>query len=381
MKLAIQFGAGNIGRGFIGKLLSEAGYSVYFADINKAVIQELHDKKEYVVEVVGDNYQEVTVKNVDGVLSTDEKLVELISEAEIITTAVGPNVLRIIAKTVAEGLTARFNSGNREYLNIIACENMIKGSTFLKEEVYNYLEDGVKSYADKYVGFPDSAVDRIVPPMEESDDVLRVRVEEFQEWIVDKTLFKGGIPEINGMQTTDNLMAFVERKLFTLNTGHAITAYLGVLKGYETVKESIEDEEIQKLVVSAMKESGEVLINRYGFDREAHYKYIDKILGRFKNPYLKDEVKRVGREPLRKLGFNDRLIKPLRGTMEYNLKNDNLVYGIAAALLYSNEDDGQSVELQEKISKEGIEEAVREVTCLEDSSQIFKIVKTYEKIS
>lgn len=381
MKLAIQFGAGNIGRGFIGKLLSEAGYSVYFADINKAVIQELHDKKEYVVEVVGDNYQEVTVKNVDGVLSTDEKLVELISEAEIITTAVGPNVLRIIAKTVAEGLTARFNSGNREYLNIIACENMIKGSTFLKEEVYNYLEDGVKSYADKYVGFPDSAVDRIVPPMEESDDVLRVRVEEFQEWIVDKTLFKDGIPEINGMQTTDNLMAFVERKLFTLNTGHAITAYLGVLKGYETVKESIEDEEIQKLVVSAMKESGEVLINRYGFDREAHYKYIDKILGRFKNPYLKDEVKRVGREPLRKLGFNDRLIKPLRGTMEYNLKNDNLVYGIAAALLYSNEEDGQSVELQEKISKEGIEEAVREVTCLEDSSQIFKIVKTYEKIS
>ncbi len=381
MKLAIQFGAGNIGRGFIGKLLSEAGYSVYFADINKAVIQELHDKKEYIVEVVGDNYQEAKVKNVDGVLSTDEKLVELISEAEIITTAVGPNVLRIIAKTVADGLTARFNSGNREYLNIIACENMIKGSTFLKEEVYNYLEDGVKSYADQYVGFPDSAVDRIVPPMEESDDVLRVRVEEFQEWIVDKTLFKGGIPEIGGMQTTDNLMAFVERKLFTLNTGHAITAYLGVIKGYETVKESIEDEEIQKLVVSAMKESGEVLINRYGFDREAHYKYIDKILGRFKNPYLKDEVKRVGREPLRKLGFNDRLIKPLRGTMEYNLKNDNLVYGIAAALLYSNEEDGQSVELQEKISKEGIEEAVRDVTCLEDSSQIFKIVETYKKIS
>ena len=381
MKLAIQFGAGNIGRGFIGKLLSEAGYRVYFADINKAVIQELHNKKEYVVEVVGSNYAEEVVKNVDGVLSTDEKLLELISEAEIITTAVGPNVLRIIAKTVADGLTAKFNSGNREYLNIIACENMIKGSTFLKEEVYNHLEDGVKSYADKYVGFPDSAVDRIVPPMEESDDLLRVRVEEFQEWIVDKTLFKGGIPEINGMQTTDNLMAFVERKLFTLNTGHAITAYLGVLKGYETVKESIEDEEIQKLVVSAMKESGEVLINRYGFDRETHYKYIDKILGRFKNPYLKDEVKRVGREPLRKLSFNDRLIKPLRGTMEYNLKNDNLIYGIAAALLYNNEEDGQSVELQEKISKEGIEEAVREVTCLEDSSQIFKIVKTYEKIS
>ena len=134
-----------------------------------------------------------------------------------------------------------------------------------------------------------------------------------------KTL-KGEIPKIEGMQLTDNLMAFVERKLFTLNTGHAITAYLGVLKGYETVKESIEDEEIATIVKEAMKESGEVLINRYGFEREKHYLYIDKIINRFKNPYLKDEVSRVGREPLRKLGFNDRLIKPLRGTIEYNTK-------------------------------------------------------------
>lgn len=377
MKLAIQFGAGNIGRGFIGKLLSEAGYNVYFADINKTVIQDLQDKKEYVVEVVGSNYKEETVKNVDGVLSTDEKLLELISKAEIITTAVGPNVLKIIAKTIAEGLSIRFNSGNSEYLNIIACENMIQGSSFLKKEVYRYLDDDVKKYADQYIGFPDSAVDRIVPPMEESKDVLRVRVEEFKEWIVDETLFKGEIPKIEGMQLTDNLMAFVERKLFTLNTGHAITAYLGVLKGYDTVKESIEDEDIQKLVISAMKESGEVLINRYGFDREAHYKYIEKILNRFKNPYLKDEVKRVGREPLRKLSFNDRLVKPLRGTMEYSLKNDSLVYGIAAALMYSNDEDTQAMELQKKIKSEGIEEVVKEVTCLEDSSQILKIVKTY----
>ena len=278
MKKAIQFGAGNIGRGFIGAILSENGYEVCFADINENVISELNNKKEYVVEVVGQKCEEIIIKNVCGVLSNGEEIFEKIKEAEIITTAVGPGVLKIIAKTIAKGIEERMNSGIKENLNIIACENMIKGSSTLKEETFKYLSEDAKEYVNQYVGFPDSAVDRIVPPMEKTEDILRVRVEEFKEWIVDETLFKGEVPKIEGMTLTKNLMAFIERKLFTLNTGHAITAYLGVLKGYKTIKESIEDPEIKNIVLGAMKESGEVLINRYNFDRESHYKYIEKIL-------------------------------------------------------------------------------------------------------
>jgi mannitol-1-phosphate 5-dehydrogenase len=378
MKVAIQFGAGNIGRGFIGKLLSNSGYKVYFVDINKEIINALKEKKEYTVEVVGEKKEEILVKNVDGVLSTDETtLIELIKEAEIITTAVGPNVLAIIAKTIAKGLDERKKVNNTNPLNIIACENMIKASAFLKEEIEKYIEEGTDKFIEDNVGFPNSAVDRIVPPMEKTDDVLRVRVEEFKEWIVDETLFKGEIPKIEGMQLTDNLMAFVERKLFTLNTGHAICAYLGVQKGYNTIKESIEDEEIEKMVRNAMKESGEVLIKRYGFDREAHYKYIDKIINRFKNPYLIDEVKRVGRQPLRKLGFNDRLIKPLRGTLEYNTENNYIINGIVAALKYKNEEDEQAKELQEKIATKDIKEVLKEITQLEENDIIEKIAEKY----
>ena len=272
MKKAIQFGAGNIGRGFIVAILSENGYEVCFADINEIMISELNNKQEYVVEVVGQNCNEITIKNVCGVLSNKDEILEKIKEAEIVTTAVGPGVLKIIAKSLAQGIEKRMNEGIKEYLNIIACENMIKGSTVLKEEVMKYLSEDGKKYIDLYVGFPDSAVDRIVPPVEKGKDILKVRVEEFNEWIVDKTQFKGEVPVINGMILTDNLMAFVERKLFTLNTGHAITAYLGVLKGYKTIKESIEDIEIRKIVLEAMQESGEVLINRYSFDRKKHEK-------------------------------------------------------------------------------------------------------------
>ena len=368
MKKAIQFGAGNIGRGFIGAILSENNYEVCFADINEIVISELNNKREYTVEVVGQKCKEIIIKNVCGVLSNGEEILEKIKEAEIITTAVGPNVLKIIAKTLATGLEKRKDVKEKKYLNIIACENMIKGTTALKEEIFKYLSEEAKDYVNQYVGFPDSAVDRIVPPMEKTSDILKVRVEEFNEWIVDKTQFKGEIPELKGMTLTDNLMAFIERKLFTLNTGHAITAYLGVEKGYRTIKESIEDKNIREIVLGAMKESGEVLIKRYGFDREKHYSYINKILGRFENPYLVDEVVRVGREPLRKLSFNDRLIKPLRGTLEYETKNENLILGIAAAFNYRNESDIQAVELEKKLNEKSFDEFFYEVTGLNDKN-------------
>lgn len=377
MKIAIQFGAGNIGRGFIGNLLSNSGYKVYFADVNKEIVNELKEKNEYIVEVVGENKTEVVVNNVDGILSNDVKLIDLITEAEIITTAVGPTVLTIISKSIAQGIIKRFEMKIKNNLNIIACENMINGTTFLKNEVEKHLNQEVIDYMNEFIGFPNSAVDRIVPPMAKSSDILRVRVEEFKEWIVEAPLFKGKAPKIEGMDLTDNLMAFIERKLFTLNTGHAITAYLGVIAGHKTVKESIEDDNIEKVVKSAMHESGEVLINRYGFERETHNKYIEKILNRFKNPYLIDEVDRVGRQPLRKLGYNDRLIKPLRGTIEYGTKNSSLIKGIGAALKYRNNEDEQAVELEKKLNNQDLSLAIKEITSLEDEVMITKIKKAF----
>ena len=75
-----------------------------------------------------------------------------------------------------------------------------------------------------------------------SENILDVVVENYYEWNVEEKAFKGEIPKIEGMNLVDNLMAYIERKLFTLNTGHAITAYFGYLKGYRTIDESINDE-------------------------------------------------------------------------------------------------------------------------------------------
>ena len=380
MKKAIQFGAGNIGRGFIGALLSKAGYHVVFADVNTEIINKINSDKKYTIHVMDTICSEEEISNISGVISTSDEIYKEIVEVEIITTAVGPVVLPRIAPTIAKGIALRKEKGIKTYLNIIACENAIKASSQLEEEVKKYLNEEEIEYLKEFVGFPNCSVDRIVPPVK-SENILDVVVENYYEWNVEKSAFKGEIPKIEGMNLVDNLMAYIERKLFTLNTGHAITAYFGYLKRYETIEESIKDEVIYGFVKNAMIESGKGLIAKYNFDEEAHYKYIDKIIDRFKNPYLKDDVARVGREPLRKLNENDRLIKPLITARGFNINTDNLLLGVGAALHYDNKEDSQSVQLQSLINEKGIKASLAEISKISgDTDVLDKIEKYYDEV-
>ena len=380
MKKAIQFGAGNIGRGFIGSLLYKAGYHVVFADVNTEIIDKINKDKEYTIHVMDTVCSEEKVNDISGVISINNEIYKEIVEAEIITTAVGPVVLPRIAPTIAKGIALRKENGVKNYLNIIACENAIKASSQLEEEVKKYLTKDEVDYLEEFVGFPNCSVDRIVPPVK-SENILDVVVENYYEGNVEEKAFKGEIPKIEGMNLVDNLMAYIERKLFTLNTGHAITAYFGYLKGYETIEESIKDEVIYDFVKKAMIESGKGLIAKYNFDEEAHYKYINKIIDRFKNPYLKDDVARVGREPLRKLNENDRLIKPLITARGFNINTDNLLLGVGAALHYDNKEDAQSVQLQSLINEKGIKESLAEISKISgDTDVLDKVEKYYDEV-
>ncbi|MBH2947155.1 mannitol-1-phosphate 5-dehydrogenase [Serratia ureilytica] len=366
---ALHFGAGNIGRGFIGKLLADAGVEVTFADVNQTVLDLLNSRKSYSVHVVGEQERVERVNNVSAVNSGSEAAAALIAEADLVTTAVGPQILAKIAGTIAKGLVLRHQQGNVQPLNIIACENMVRGTSQLKQHVFAALPQDEQAWVEQHVGFVDSAVDRIVPPADSSDP-LEVTVETFSEWIVDQTQFKGQPPAIAGMELTDNLMAFVERKLFTLNTGHAITAYLGQRAGLQTIRDAILDPAIRRVVKGAMEESGAVLIKRYGFDADKHAAYINKILGRFENPYLHDDVERVGRQPLRKLSAGARLIKPLLGTLEYGLPHANLIQGIAAAMSYRSEQDPQAQELAELLNTLGPKAALAQISGLPAESEV-----------
>lgn len=380
MKTAIQFGAGNIGRGFIGMLLAQAGYRVVFADVSEVIIDRLAADQKYTVHVMDTEVEDVEITNITGIMSNGEAIIDEIAKADVLTTAVGLRVLGFIAPTIAKGIQKRIADGSREPLNIIACENAIRATSQLKEHVYGILTEEEKAYCEPYVGFADCSVDRIVPPVR-SENPVDVVVEKYCEWNVEKASLKGEIPEIPGMNLADNLMAYIQRKLFTLNTGHCITAYTGILAGHKTIDQAIADPKIFDLVKAAMTQSGDGLIQRFGFDKEAHYKYIDKIINRFRNPYLKDDVTRVGREPLRKLSADDRLVSPLTTAMSYGLPVDKLVLGIGAALRYHNPEDAQSAELQEKIAAKGVAAAFSEISGVTDAALLEQVTKAYEQVT
>jgi len=387
MSQAVHFGAGNIGRGFIGALLSDAGYHVTFADIVEPLINALNEHKKYTIHILDVSAPDkpIEINNVSGIISTNESaMMEALLNADIITTAVGPAVLKIIARTLAKGVTARREAG-KGTLNVIACENMTGASEHLKEAVLSHLQNEEdKEYIASSVGFANCAVDRIVPPFDtsKSENILSVGVEAFYEWIVDETALKEPKPHIKGMTFTDNLIAYVQRKLFTLNCGHAITAYLGFCKGYATVDEALKDEWVEDIVHNAMLESGAALCKKHGFNFEDHKAYIEKIMNRFRNPYIKDDVVRVGRDPLRKLGKADRLVGPTLMCKEFDLPHENLEKGIAAALCYKNHEDPQCKEMHQIIEQGGIEKVIEDVAGFpKGSPESQDIVKAFEELN
>ena len=281
MKKAIQFGAGNIGRGFIGAVLEQAGYHVVFADVNEQVVARINSDRAYTVQIMDTVCEQMRITDISAMDSRSPELAAQIAGAELVTTAVGLTVLPRIAGAIAAGIAARRDAGVTEPLNVIACENGVRATTQLREAVLKHLDEAQRDWCEQYVGFPDCSVDRIVPPVK-SENPIDVVVERFFEWNVERAAFKGAVPEIPGMNPADNLIAYIERKLFTLNTGHAITAYLGRMKGYMTICQSISDEHIHTIVKAAMRESGRGLVALYGFDRDAHFAYIDKIMAKDK---------------------------------------------------------------------------------------------------
>ncbi|MED4206862.1 mannitol-1-phosphate 5-dehydrogenase [Neobacillus mesonae] len=375
MKLAVHFGAGNIGRGFIGALFSQSDYHVTFVDIAEQVINQLNTEKRYQVKLATDQQETMTIDNVFGLnnLTQEQEVVEAIGKATYLTTAIGPNILPHIAPLMAKGIMERVRKTD-EKLYVIACENQISATDLLKGYIFDHLDEETKEKLAGKVYFFNSAVDRIVP-IQNNKGSLDVLVEAYYEWVVEAN---ESIPHVEGMKIVSDLAPYIERKLFTVNTGHAVIAYLGFLGKKETIDQALADEAILAQVRATLSETGAYLIHQYGLNPDEHQQYIDKIINRFKNAHLHDAVTRVGRSPLRKLGPNDRLVKPAVEAAKAGISYSNLAKAIAAALHFDYQEDPEAVKLQEMIKEKGVPAVLQEVSGLEENNEITKeIVKQY----
>jgi mannitol-1-phosphate 5-dehydrogenase len=367
---AVHFGAGNIGRGFVGLLLHDAGYEVVFADVNASLIDALKSASSYTVHEAGEESTTRVVDDFRAINSaTDEAaLIEEIASADIVTTAVGPTVLRFVAPTIAAGLAAR--DASLPPLAVMACENAINATDVLAEQVWAGVAEEARADLAARVAFANTAVDRIVPG--QADDAgIDVTVEAFYEWVIERGAFHGAEPVIPGATFVDDLAPYIERKLFTVNTGHATVAYLGSVAGVTKISDALQVPEVLDGARRVLEETSALLVAKHGLDEAVQKAYREKILVRFRNPALPDTVQRVGRQPLRKLSRHERFIGPAAEIAERGTRPTALLEAVGAALRFDEGDDEQSVTLQRMLRDLAADAFVSEVTGLDPAHPLF----------
>jgi len=380
---AVHFGGGNIGRGFIAELLHETGYEVVFVDVVDKLIDDINATKSYTITEVGNEGRKTkTITNYKALNSKThmDDVVDTISKADIVTCAVGPNVLKFIAKPIADGISKRTA---KKPLAVIACENMINGTDKLKEFIVDEknMSSDVKAKLPELAEFGNSAIDRIVPT-QPKDAGLDVVIETFYEWCVQNTGFKSGVPNVKGIHWVDDLEPYIERKLFTVNTSHATAAYFGYYKGIGTIHEAMADPEIKNEVHEALVETAHLVTGKHGIDKDEQQKYVDTIIERISNPSLEDVPVRVGRAPIRKLGRQERFIGPAAQLEEQGYDVTALLKGAKMALRFQNvEGDEESEKLAKILSEKSAEEATKELCGLKEDHPLFsKVVKIVKEV-
>jgi mannitol-1-phosphate 5-dehydrogenase len=367
---AVHFGAGNIGRGFVGLILHRAGYEVVFADVVDELIDGLKRTPSYRVKEVGLESREEVVDNYRAVNSRRDEpaVVDEIASADIVTTAVGPTVLKFIAPVIAAGLRQR--PGDAAPVAVMACENAVNATDVLAGHIREQVPDAEWPAVTARTVFANTAVDRIVPA-QSGQDGLDVTVETYFEWAIERPPFGGQEPSIPDATWVDNLAPYIERKLFTVNTGHATTAYHGFARGISKLSDALADDAVRTAVEGVLAETKQLLVAKHGFPAEAQQAYVDKILQRFANPYLPDTVDRVGRQPLRKLSRSERLIGPAAELAERGIRPQYLLATVDAALSFDVPQDPESVELQHLLKTLPAAEATERITGLTPADPLY----------
>ncbi len=341
----VLFGAGKIGRSFIGQLFSRGGYEVIFVDVYKAVIDELNKRHCYNVVVKDEIESIISVNNVRGVFGGDEKeVIREIATARLLAVSVGLHGMKSVMHLIAKGLVARYELPDPKPLDIIIAENLRNSAEFMHVELEKHLPEGF--LLSKRVGLIETSIGKMVPIMlkkEMDADILQVYAEPYNTLILDKKAFKNPIPEIEGLAPKENMKAWVDRKLFIHNLGHATTAYLGFLAHpeYAFLYEVLSDQSIKERVRQTMLQAANILKAKYPdeFTFEALSEHTDDLIRRFQNRALGDTVFRVGCDLQRKLSAEDRLSGAVHLARELNLPYDLILYGLVAGFHFRATDE------------------------------------------
>lgn len=382
MKKAVHFGAGKIGRGFIAELLHDSGYEIVFVDVVDALVDLVNEKHEYSLFLIDHNFEEKIIDHIEAFSSIKqpEQVIQAICEAEVITTSVMATNLPKIAPLLAKGLKQRL-ADSKGRVTVMACENAMMGTDLLKKAM---VDTGIvtETELDQIGVYPNTAVDRMVfGGVHNGKEGIEIG-DAFELAVERGKLIDPESEPIRGAEYVDNLEMFLQRKIYMINCGHAISGYFGQVYGFEIVQDALRDPRLQPEIKAAVLESAAALEKKYGFAHEDLVQYMETMmLNRFLTPGVADPISRVSREPIRKISPNDRIMGPAYLCEAYGLENRHLLKGVACALRFTNPGDEQAEELQSFIAKNGVEAAIVKYTGLKPDSRMFQVImEEYHKL-
>jgi mannitol-1-phosphate 5-dehydrogenase len=340
----LQFGAGNIGRSFIGQLFSAAGYEVVFADVDARLIAALNASRGYTIAIRDRQNHDLAVRNVRAISVLDaDAVARELADADICGTAVGPQALPKLFPVLAQALAVRSARGGGP-LDFILCENLRDAARIVREGLRPLLPADFP--LESYVGLAETSIGKMVPLIPEaqrSRDPLTVYAESYNTLILDRRALLGGVPLVPGLSPQDNMKAYVDRKAFIHNLGHAALGYFTFLVAPEKVftYEAVEDEELRAWTHRTMEEAALWLLRTYPqeFTAASLGAHIEDLLTRFGNRSLGDTIHRVGRDLARKLSAEDRVAGALRACAAAGLPHGWIATALAAGLFFQPPDD------------------------------------------
>jgi mannitol-1-phosphate 5-dehydrogenase len=368
-KRILIFGAGKIGRSFIGQLFGQSGYNVVFCDIDQDLVNELNRRKSYPVVIKGKTDKTIFVENVRAVSGLDrDTVIKEVAKASIMAISVGKNALKKIIPVIAEGLKRRQKLTPDRPLDIIIAENMRSAGEYIRSGLAELLPENYP--LDNLVGLVETSIGKMVPIMTDEElknDPLLIFAEPYNTLILDKRGFKGQIPEVKGLSPKENMKAWVDRKAFIHNLGHATAAYVGNFYHPEAkyIFEVLADKKILETTRKTMLQAAEILVSHYPNDFTLNdlEEHIDDLLSRFQNRALKDTVFRVGQDLPRKLGIDDRFAGIIQMAQKKQLKYDRILNAMAHGFFFGKTDEHgklnpRDVLFLETLKEKGVEETL-----------------------
>ncbi len=250
-----------------------------------------------------------------------------------------------------------------EPLTIVSCDNLVANGPFLRQLVAEYF-DALGKVPDVFEAsrFPASMVDRIVPATTDADrdeaarllgvrDEAVVVAEPFLQWVIEDD-FAGARPawEQGGAVLTNDVAPWEQAKLRILNATHSMLAYLGALRGYETIAEAVRDEELAALAQTLITDDViPTLTPPDGLDLPS---YGATVLDRFANPALKHRTTQVAMDGSVKLPV--RLLGTVQDRLTAGAEPTTLALAVAAWMVYVKTaptlDDPQATRLTAALS-------------------------------